>query len=68
MIRPVTARKTTLHLLMNFYKKRSGDMGLGEKGKKQVRNGATSGLFAKTEPINTKIQDYENIGIEKYKY
>jgi hypothetical protein len=40
-------------------------MGLGEKGKQQVRNGAASGLFAKTEPVITEIHDYENTEILK---
>ena len=39
-------------------------MGLGDRGKNQVKKGSPSGLFARTEPRITEIQNYSNTGIQ----
>ena len=36
-------------------------MGLGDRGKNQVKKGSPSGLFARTEPGITEIQTSRNI-------
>ena len=38
-------------------------MGLGDRGKNQVKKGSPSGLFARTEPGITEIQTSRNIQI-----
>ena len=49
-------------------------MGLGDRGKNQVKKGSPSGLFARTEPRITEIQNSSNTGIQEnrntefYKY
>ena len=61
-------------LLPNFWKERRDAMGLGDRGKNQVKKGSPSGLFARTEPRITEIQNSSNTGIQEnrntefYKY
>ena len=38
-------------------------MGLGDRGKNQVKKGSPSGLFARTEPDITETQDSSNTNI-----
>ena len=40
-------------------------MGLGDRGKNQVKKGSPSGLFARTEPCITEIQNPINTGIQE---
>ena len=40
-------------------------MGLGDRGKNQVKKGSPSGLFARTEPSVTEIQTTINTGIQE---
>ena len=39
-------------------------MGLGDRGKNQVKKGSPSGLFARTEPGITEIQASSNTQIQ----
>ena len=39
-------------------------MGLGDRGKNQVKKGSPSGLFARTEPGITEIQTSSNTQIQ----
>ncbi|WP_302978413.1 hypothetical protein [Bilophila wadsworthia] len=39
-------------------------MGLGDRGKSQVKKGSPSGLFTKTEPDATEIHTYSNTQIQ----
>ena len=39
-------------------------MGLGDRGKNQVKKGSPSGLFARTEPSVTEIYNYRNTQIQ----
>ena len=39
-------------------------MGLGDRGKNQVKKGSPSGLFARTEPGTTEIQTSSNTQIQ----
>ena len=39
-------------------------MGLGDRGKNQVKKGSPSGLFTRTEPNATKIQNTINTEIQ----
>ena len=41
-------------------------MGLGDRGKNQVKKGSPSGLFARTEPGITEIQTSRNIRIQNH--
>ena len=41
-------------------------MGLGDRGKNQVKKGSPSGLFARTEPHVTGIQTSSNTGIQEF--
>lgn len=41
-------------------------MGLGDRGKNQVKKGSPSGLFARTEPGITEIQTSRNIQIQNH--
>ena len=59
----VTAQKTMRPLLPNFWKERRDAMGLGDRGKNQVKKGSPSGLFARTEPGITEIQTSSNTQI-----
>ena len=44
-------------------------MGLGDRGKNQVKKGSPSGLFARTEPGVTEIQTSSNTQTQNhYKY
>ena len=52
-------------LLPNFWKERRDAMGLGDRGKNQVKKGSPSGLFARTEPGITEIQNPINTGIQE---
>lgn len=54
-------------LLPNFWKERRDAMGLGDRGKNQVKKGSPSGLFARTEPRITEIQNSSNTGIQEYR-
>ena len=40
-------------------------MGLGDRGKNQVKKGSPSGLFTRTEPNATKIQNTINTEIQE---
>ena len=60
----VTAQKTMRPLLPNFWKERRDAMGLGDRGKNQVKKGSPSGLFARTEPSITEIQNSSNTQIQ----
>ena len=40
-------------------------MGLGDRGKNQVKKGSPSGLFARTEPSITEIQASSNTQIQE---
>ena len=60
----VTAQKTMRPLLPNFWKERRDAMGLGDRGKNQVKKGSPSGLFARRSPV---LQKYIIIGIHKYR-
>ena len=51
-------------LLPNFWKERRDAMGLGDRGKNQVKKGSPSGLFARTEPGITEIQTSSNTQIQ----
>ena len=42
-------------------------MGLGDRGKNQVKKGSPSGLFARTEPSITEFQQYTNTEFYKYR-
>ena len=53
----------------NFWKERRDAMGLGDRGKNQVKKGSPSGLFARTEPGATEIQASSDTKIQNhYKY
>ena len=60
----VTAQKTMRPLLPNFWKERRDAMGLGDRGKNQVKKGSPSGLFARKEPSITEIQASSNTQIQ----
>ena len=51
-------------LLPNFWKERRDAMGLGDRGKNQVKKGSPSGLFARTEPSVTGIHTSSNTQIQ----
>ena len=51
-------------LLPNFWKERRDAMGLGDRGKNQVKKGSPSGLFTRTEPNATETQTSSDTKIQ----
>lgn len=51
-------------LLPNFWKGRRDAMGLGDRGKNQVKKGSPNGLFTRTEPNVTEIQTSSDTKIQ----